>query len=208
MFKTITDINKYYTGDRIQCLVCGKWFKELGWHLKKKHEMSCDEYKEKYGLPWSRGLVSEDLHIRKSDTAKRLVADGKIGQNFDVEEFRKRRNHTQAKPPQPFLKDIMRKTGFAALAIHRNPCPPGRERIWKPEHFEKYITEIRRTGKNILDIYERGKLPHPNTLYRYAKQNPNFRERLKAVSIYRGPKKGGTHESNRSRENMARQDRD
>jgi len=188
MFKTVAEIGKYYSGDRIQCLVCGKWFKELGWHLKKKHEMSCDEYKEKYGLPWARGLVSEELHIRRSDIAKKLTASGKIAQKFDVDEFRKLRNQKQAKPPQPFLKDIMRKTGRAALAIHRNPCPPGRERIWKPEHFEKYITELRRTGKNILGIYERGKWPHPNMLYRYAKQNPDFGERLKVVSGYRGPK--------------------
>lgn len=189
MFKTVFEIENYFSGDKIECLVCGKWFKELGWHLKKKHNMQCDEYREKYGLPWTRGLVSEELHVRKSDMAKKLTSSGLIAKNFDVGEFRKRRNRAQARPPQPFFKDFIRKTGLAALAIHRNPCPPGRERIWEPEHFEKYITELRDTGKNILDVYERGKLPHPNMLYRYAKQNPDFGKRLKAVSKYRGPKK-------------------
>lgn len=188
MFKTIVEIDKYYSGTRIQCLVCGKYFKELGWHLKKKHDMSCDEYKEKHGLPWTRGLVAEELHIRKSDMAKSLVADGKIAQHFDVDEFRKLRSRTQTRPYQPFHKDIIIKTGLAALEMHRNPYPPGRECIWKPEHFEKYITELKRTGKSILGIYERGKWPHPNMLYRYAKQNTDFGERLKAVSGYRGPK--------------------
>ena len=188
-FKTKEEIEEYFSGDRIQCLICNKWYKEIGWHLKAKHELSCDEYKEMFGLPWSRGLVSEDLHNKKSDIAKELSACGRIGQHFNVEDFREKRNKVLRKPVQPFQSDFAKKLGTWALSKYRNPCPPGRERIWFDADFERYLDELKNTGKTIMEVYKQGQLPHPNMLYRYAKQNLDFGERLKMVSNYRGIRK-------------------
>ena len=185
-FQTFKEIEEYYRGNRIQCLECGKWYKELGWHLKSKHKISCDEYKKAFGLPWSRGLVSEELHLRKSKTAKKLVREKKIAQHFDSDDFSKKRSLVTRKPNQPFMTVFLREHGKKLMGKYRIPSPPGRERLWFKEHFEKYLIELKTTKKTILEVYERGKWPHPNMLYRYAKQNPEFGERLKAVSNYKG----------------------
>ena len=55
-FETKEEVYDYFSGDRIQCLLCGKWFQRLPSHLKAIHEMTSDEYKEMYGLPWKHGL--------------------------------------------------------------------------------------------------------------------------------------------------------
>jgi hypothetical protein len=189
MFLTMEEIKEYYSGDKIQCLICDKWYKELGWHLRAKHTMSCDEYKSKFGLPWSRGLVSEELHIRKSEKAKELVANGKIAQHFNQSEFNELRKRGKRKKIQPFLKQIVGEIGKASLAIHRNPCPPGRKPCLVTADYEKYLNELKRTGKSILEIYKSGGFIHPNTLYKYAKKNKEFQKKLKAVSAYTGPNK-------------------
>src|SRR5262245_9079001 len=56
-FKTCRDVERYFGGKTIECLLCGQRFRRGG-HLAAKHEMSVDEYRTRFGLPWSRGLTS------------------------------------------------------------------------------------------------------------------------------------------------------
>jgi hypothetical protein len=57
-FKTRREIERYFSGNTIECLLCGRHFKRLQTHLAAKHDMTADEYKERFGLPWTRGLTS------------------------------------------------------------------------------------------------------------------------------------------------------
>lgn len=51
--------------NRVQCHLCGKWFKQLGMHITRTEGMSVDQYKEKFGLARGNGLMgSETLHKR------------------------------------------------------------------------------------------------------------------------------------------------
>ena len=65
-FEDKKEIDNYIAGDKIQCLLCGKWFQSLPTHLIRVHEISPDQYKEKYGLPWRRGLCGVGLRIKRS----------------------------------------------------------------------------------------------------------------------------------------------
>ena len=75
-FKTTEDIAEYYGGDRIQCLLCGRWFRSLGHHVSKIHEITPDEYKTCFGLPYNRGLSSKKYHDNHSKTHKELYQQG------------------------------------------------------------------------------------------------------------------------------------
>jgi predicted transcriptional regulator len=57
-FKTRRDVERYFGGKTIECLLCGQRFRRLAGHLAAKHEMSVDGYRTRFGLPWSRGLTS------------------------------------------------------------------------------------------------------------------------------------------------------
>ena len=57
-FTKKTDIENYFNGDRIECLICPKWYKSLSGHINKAHGINVDQYKLKFGLPWSKGLCS------------------------------------------------------------------------------------------------------------------------------------------------------
>jgi hypothetical protein len=53
------EIRAYFEGDRIVCLICGRTYRLLGVHLARAHDMTIEDYRERYGLPFSRGLASD-----------------------------------------------------------------------------------------------------------------------------------------------------
>jgi hypothetical protein len=56
-FTSLAAISEYLHGEKITCLLCGRSYKSINFHVSK-HGMSADEYKEKYGLPYRTGLTS------------------------------------------------------------------------------------------------------------------------------------------------------
>lgn len=74
-FPTMDAVNQYLDTDKIECLECGKSFKALGVHLAM-HKLTTREYKEKYGIPFSRGLVGNATSQAMSDRMiARIVRD-------------------------------------------------------------------------------------------------------------------------------------
>jgi hypothetical protein len=57
-FKTRREIERYFSGDTIECLICGRHFQRLQTHLAVKHAVAADAYKRQFGRPWTRGLIS------------------------------------------------------------------------------------------------------------------------------------------------------
>jgi hypothetical protein len=75
-FENMYEVQKYLSGDRITCLLCGKEYKKLGNHLLKIHGVTVDEYKEKYQIPWTYSLATiETQEAYRAATLKR-IADG------------------------------------------------------------------------------------------------------------------------------------
>lgn len=61
-FKCMEEVDRYLSGNLIQCRECGYHFTALPRHLTRQHGMPADEYKEVHGVPWTRGLVSGTYH--------------------------------------------------------------------------------------------------------------------------------------------------
>lgn len=81
-FTTMAEVESYLSGDRVVCLECGKSYEALPRHLACVHLMTTDDYKTKYGIPYSRGLIGAALHEIKAEFARQLVSEGKIGPSF------------------------------------------------------------------------------------------------------------------------------
>ena len=54
---SISEIEDYYSHEKITCLLCGNEYSMLNQHLNAIHEMTADEYKLQFGLYLSRGLT-------------------------------------------------------------------------------------------------------------------------------------------------------
>jgi len=70
--KPAVSIKKSITDDHIICLEDGKKFKSLKRHLKSKYDMSPEEYREKWGLPYDYPMVAPAYARERSRLAKQM----------------------------------------------------------------------------------------------------------------------------------------
>jgi hypothetical protein len=83
-FKTKEKIDQYFSNpDGIQCLLCGRVYGSLNGHLQIVHESSHEEYRDRYGLPWRRGLVSRNVSKRLSSKLTNRIKNGSFKPNAD-----------------------------------------------------------------------------------------------------------------------------
>ncbi len=69
--------------DKIQCLLCGKWYVQIGGHVFQRHNMTAREYKEMMKLEVKRGVVplwyrklKGDIAI-ENETYKNIIESGR-----------------------------------------------------------------------------------------------------------------------------------
>jgi hypothetical protein len=91
--KTKEEVLNYLDGTEIQCLICGKWFKALATHLVRIHETTVDDYKRKYGIPWTYGLICSDSSKKCSLSCKKRIASG----DLDLLDLANKRTHFKSK---------------------------------------------------------------------------------------------------------------
>src|SRR5688572_6007456 len=77
-FQTSAEIEAYLSESQVTCLLCGKPFFMLAGHIKAAHEMTLDDYKLRYSIPWSRGLVGAATRKKCSMLMKHKQAIGVV----------------------------------------------------------------------------------------------------------------------------------
>ena len=54
---------------KVQCLICEKWYVQVGSHIVQTHKMTCREYRQEYGLEVKRGITPSWYRKLKGDQA-------------------------------------------------------------------------------------------------------------------------------------------
>ena len=76
--KPAIPVKKSVTDDFLICLEDGKKFKSLKRHLRAKYDMTPEEYREKWGLPFDYPMVAPSYARKRSKLAKEMgVGTGK-----------------------------------------------------------------------------------------------------------------------------------
>ena len=47
--------------DKIKCLICGRWYKQVCTHVVQVHKITAREYRKQFGLDVKRGLLPDYL---------------------------------------------------------------------------------------------------------------------------------------------------
>ena len=168
-FETKEEVYDYFSGDRIQCLLCGKWFQRLPSHLKAIHEMTSDEYKEMYGLPWKRGLCSKDHSLKLSENLKKRHANGF---RPDLVAARAKIDHSRRRPDQPFFTKIR-----AENVISGNRK---RKRYFHKD-FQNVLKRMLDEHKTLAEVYRDHDMPSESIIYYYSRRNKEFKKALDTV---------------------------
>jgi predicted transcriptional regulator len=100
-FATRREVERYFSGRTIQCLLCSECFDRLSPHLQRTHDVTPDEYRERFGLPWTRGLTSAVSHRAvKWTTRRRAAARRRVAKSRAFERGQRARRRELA----PYLK--------------------------------------------------------------------------------------------------------
>lgn len=101
-FNSIEEVRDYLSAEKIVCLICGKSYKSLGVHLSV-HEVTVDEYHQRYNIPWTYGLVCLPTAGLLSSAVTRRMEEGWIPNTQTADEFK----NTILKTPKrkTFFKD-------------------------------------------------------------------------------------------------------
>lgn len=75
-FESIGEVREYFSGDKVVCLLCGKEYKRIGFHVEKIHSLTMNDYKQKYKIPWTYGLICDESSERYRDSMKRRISEG------------------------------------------------------------------------------------------------------------------------------------
>lgn len=72
-FSSLDEVKEYFGSARVQCLMCGKAYRSIGHHMPV-HEMTMDEYQERFGIPWFHPTTCPEMHEARSKRCKEQSA--------------------------------------------------------------------------------------------------------------------------------------
>jgi hypothetical protein len=87
VFRTRRQVERYFGGKTIKCLLCGRRFGRLSFHLAAKHGVTTDDYKSRFGLPWHRGLTSALSHANSGWNDDRKAKASKVARRTQFFKF-------------------------------------------------------------------------------------------------------------------------
>jgi len=166
-FKTKTEVDKYFSGDRIQCLICGKWYKSLVPSHLRIHNISENDYRERFGLPWRKGLCGCETIDKYRAKAEKMISEGKWDvfsgktQKIAAEAAKKQRR----KPPYQINESIKKAVGVY-----------GKTKPWQKKDFDKILHRMKTQKRILKDVYNDSDLPGYNAWRDWIRKHPKYKE--------------------------------
>jgi hypothetical protein len=153
VFTTEAELNAYFAGDKLVCLECGRSLKMLCAHLTRVHGITSDMYRERHGIPWTRGLTGNGTKEKKRDAAaksgnlrpstaeKLAVALKSPRRTYQAVRHDMLKNMTRRRSPPPEHATLTRAAQMLAegLADARIASELGlsRVRLWRMRHLTR-----------------------------------------------------------------------
>jgi len=165
-FETLEQVNTYLDNPKLKCLICGKSYKGLSSHVWQTHHMTADDYREAYGIPWSRGLQGTTTRELKSNLTKARVAE-------NIEYYRA----NAAKAQKAASKSKKRKMPPAILKQKTDIISGNnQDKYMTKELFTAFLAELR-AGTTKAEYCDREDTPTARKLTRYMVENPKEKAR-------------------------------
>ena len=169
-FTTRSEVDRYFSNDDgIQCLLCGRFLGTLQNHLQIVHGISHEEYRERYGLPWRRGLVSRTVSKKHSSSLIKRIKNGTFTTKPDNKAAVKKILAGFRRPDQPYITGIKSENSKALSK---------RNLKYNHKDFEKVLSVMRKQKMTLNEACKKYNLPGKGTILRYAELNPEFRKKL------------------------------
>jgi predicted transcriptional regulator len=151
-FKTPEELDRYLSGDIIECLLCGKVYKTLGVHILRIHGVSVEKYQERFGIPYSRKLDSATIKDqRRVEMARRIELEILKPGTKEQAAYARRQMGRTGRLRMP-VRDVLTQRNLSKINSPENkrPC------IWNSHRAkfgsEEHLAKLRKKrGKQTLE---------------------------------------------------------
>lgn len=131
-----------FVNAKLTCLICKKECTHLGSHIWHKHKMLARDYKSKFSLPYSMGLISEQ--VRKKQHKANLKYRNKNRRNLTAagKKYRFKKGQTGQRRISEYERRQILKRILAvnwAHASYVKPCPVCRIKF---KHVESHLYQV------------------------------------------------------------------
>lgn len=147
-FASLEDVKEYLSGEKIKCLICGKRLKSLGMHLRSAHEITTDDYREMFGIPWRTGLCSSELSKKISKNIIRLMETGVIDPATGAKKARLTAHTVKPRRPAPAVSAKCVENGLKAA---------GRESVVSEDELLSFVDKAIHAKMTFGGYYEANK---------------------------------------------------
>lgn len=83
-FSTPEEAAEYHNQERFACLECGKILQYLPRHIRFVHEMTVEEYRDKWNIRRSVPLMGTEIRRMRSDSNRRRIVRGELNPREQV----------------------------------------------------------------------------------------------------------------------------
>jgi len=169
-FTTKDEIDQYFSNaDGIQCLLCGRFFENLSGHLWIFHDISHEQYRDHYGLPWRKGLVSRKVSEKLSSILTKRIKNGSFKPNADNKACVEKIRSGAMRKDQPYHTAIKSEK---AKGLSKKNIRHSRN------DYEKVLSVMLKNKIALREACMDENLPASSRVLDYAESNPGFRKKL------------------------------
>jgi len=171
-FTRMEDVDAYLDGDKLTCLLCGREYISLHKHLILSHNLSADDYKEMFGLPWRRGLIARGLREKQRRIMNKQRKEGILPPAPSKTHIRKlRKSIVNRRPLSEAVRDGRRQH---ALRTH------GRTEKWGKKDFEEYLRRIE-SGRTLTEVGKDADMPCREVMDKQLRENPALKRKFEKI---------------------------
>ena len=171
-FSSRDEIEQYFSGDKVACLLCGKSFAVLGSHLFHCHQTNAREYKYRFGIPSRHGLAGVAYRQYSADRIQDMFEQGQIPKEPTAETIERLKSYNR--PGKRFAAVDYEEFGKRVLRTH------GKETAWQPDHYETFLKRVQ-AGRTPDEVAADEDMPSRSALKKYMAKNPSYRERFNTM---------------------------
>lgn len=171
-FSEVAQIRDYFAQEKLQCLLCGREYGNLGLHITRGHSVSHDDYKAEFGIPWTYGLAGTKFKTTLSRRFKKMIKEGKIKK--PTKAHLKNLHAATRKKNHPIVEAFRKESRRKLLEQH------GRKDKWRVSDYEEFINRIAQQ-RTPAEVGSDQDMPSKGAFLRFIKDNPKLQKRFTRV---------------------------
>ena len=170
-FTEVVQLKKYFAAEKLQCLLCGREYGNLGLHVTRGHKVSHDDYKARFGIPWTYGLAGASFKAVSSKRFKKMIKQGKIKKPSKEHIARLHKSHRKSRPAVEAFRNESRRKILEQQ---------GREEKWQIADYEEFIKRIGH-GRTPYEVGQDKDMSSKGAFMKFIKAHPKLSREYKRV---------------------------